>query len=355
MVWPFFRKISKKFLGIDIGTSSIKIVELSKTKEKVKLENYGEMIIRTLNEKPFRSFERSTLLLSDQDVAEAINNILAKAQIVTRDAFFSIPDFSTFFTFLELPTMTQEELSPAIQFEARQHIPLPLSEVALDWLIIEDKTLGKRKSKLDILLVAVPHEVINQYQEIAKLCHIQALSLEAEIFGLVRALIKNKKGIIGLVDIGAQSTTYNIVENGNLKITHSFDISGNELTRVLSKSLNIGYNEAEELKRKYGVRNPEMPVGKVLTPFLDLLAGEIDKISRNFHKTEGKEIEKIILAGGLALLPSLKEYLSNWLKKPIEIGNPFVDILYPPGLEEVLREMGPSYAITVGTALRGFE
>ncbi len=355
MIWPFSRRTSKKFLGIDIGTSAIKIVELSKTRERVKLENYGEMIIRTVNEKPFRTFERSTLLLSDQDIAEAINNILAKAQIVTKDAFFCIPDFSTFFSFLELPPMTQQELPSAVQFEARQHIPIPLSEVILDWSIIEDGIPGKRKSKLNILLVAVPHEIINQYQAIAKLCQIRALSLEAEVFGLVRSLIKNKKNIIGLVDIGAQSTTFNIVENGSLKITHSFDISGNELTSVLSKSLNIGYNEAEVLKRKYGVRTPEMPVGRILTPFVDLLAGEIDKISRSFHKAEGKEIEKIILAGGLALLPGLNEYLSNWLKKPIEIGNPFVDILYPPDLEEVLKEMGPSYAIAVGTALRGFE
>ncbi len=153
------------------------------------------MIIRTVNEKPFRTFERSTLLLSDQDIAEAINNILAKAQIVTKDAFFCIPDFSTFFSFLELPPMTQQELPSAVQFEARQHIPIPLSEVILDWSIIEDGIPGKRKSKLNILLVAVPHEIINQYQAIAKLCQIRALSLEAEVFGLVRSLIKNKKNI----------------------------------------------------------------------------------------------------------------------------------------------------------------
>jgi len=127
------------------------------------------------------------------------------------------------------------------------------------------------------------------------------------------------------------------------------------LTRVLSKSLNIGYNEAEELKKKYGIRSLEMPVGRILSPLVDLLAGEIEKISRNFYQTEGKNIERIIVAGGLALLSGLKEYLADWLKKPVEIANPFADILYPPVLGDVLKEMGPSYAIAVGMALRGLE
>lgn len=355
MVWPFFRRIPKKCLGIDIGTSAIKIVELSKTREKVTLENYGEMIIRNVNEKSFRIFERSTLLLSNKDIAETINNILAKAQIGVRDAFFSIPDFSSFFTFFELPPMNEKELISAVRFEARQHIPIPLSEVTLDWSIIENEVPGKKKSKLKILLVAIPHEVVNQYQAIAKLCQVRPLSLEAEVFGLVRSLIKNKKSIIGVADIGAQSTTFNIVENGKLKITHSFDISGNELTRIVSKSLNIGYNEAEELKRKHGIKTPEMPISRILTPLIDLLCGEINKISRNFYQTEGREVEKIILAGGLALLPGLNEYLSKWFKKPVETANPFADILCPPALEEILKEMGPAYAIAIGTALRGFE
>ena len=354
MAW-FFRKPSKKFLGIDIGTSAIKIVELSKAGERIKLENYGEMGIHTLTEKPFRTIERDTLLLSNQDVARAIGAILDKAQIVTREAFFSIPDFATFFTFLALPPMSKQEVPSAVQFEARQHIPLPLSEVTLDWTMLEGEISDRKRSKLKILLVAVPHEVINQYQIISKLSQIRLLSLEAEVFGLVRSLAKNKKGTIGLVDIGAQSSTFSIIENGTLKITHSFDISGNELTRILSKSLNIGYNEAEELKKKYGIRSLEMPVGRILSPLVDLLAGEIEKISRNFYQTEGKNIERIIVAGGLALLSGLKEYLADWLKKPVEIANPFADILYPPVLGDVLKEMGPSYAIAVGMALRGLE
>jgi len=355
MLWTPFKKATKKFLGIDIGTASIKIVELSSLRARIKLENYGEIGAPMFYEKPFRTFEKSTLLLSNQDIAKAIGVIFKEAKIENRDAVFSIPDFSTFFTFLELPPMTQEEIPSAVQFKARQHIPLPLSEVALDWTIIEGEASNQKKAELKILLVAVPHEVINQYQEIARLSQIRLLALEAEVFGLARSLIKDKKGTIALVDIGAQSTTISIIEKGVLKITYSFDVSGNELTRLLSKSLNISYNKAEELKRRHGIGFSEMQVGRILSPLIDLMLSEIEKISQNFYQAEGKEIEKVILAGGSALLPGLKEYSSDHLKKTVEIANPFAEIFYPPVLSQTLGEIGPSYAIAVGMALRGFE
>ncbi|KKQ77233.1 MAG: Type IV pilus assembly protein PilM [Parcubacteria group bacterium GW2011_GWC1_38_6] len=351
----FLRNPSKKFLGIDIGTSAIKIVELTKSKEIVKLENYGQITVQSDEEKPFAVFEKSAFLLSNQSVAEAINNIIGKAQMSTRDAFFSIPDFSTFFTFMELPAMEKQELASAIKFEARQHVPLPLSEVVLDWSIIENTSKGNQKSKVKILLVAVPYEIVNQYQAIAKLCQLRLIALEAEIFGLLRSLVGYKKGVVCAIDIGAQSTTINIVENGKLKMTHSTDISGNELTRVLSKSLNIKYNEAEGLKRKYGVQVPEMPVGRILTPLIDSLVNEINKIIRNFYHTEGKEVGELVLSGGSILLPGIRDYLYVWFKRPVAIGNPFENVLYPPVLEDTLKIMGPSYAIATGVALRGFE
>ncbi len=356
MLWTPFKKPFKRFLGIDIGTTSIKVVELSGLRERIKLENYGEIGAQMFYRKPFRTFEKSTLLLSNKDIAKAIGAIFKEAKIENREAVFSIPDFSTFFTFLELPPMTQEEISSAVQFKARQHIPLPLSEVVLDWSIIEEGEVSNReKAGIKVLLVAVPHEVINQYQEIARLSQIRLLALEAEVFGLVRSLIKDKKGIITLVDIGAQSTTISIIEKGVLKRTYSFDVSGNELTRLLSKSLDISYNEAEDLKRRHGIGFSEMKIGRILSPLIDLLLSEIEKISQNSYKTEGKEIEKVILAGGSALLPGLKEYSSKRLKKTVEIANPFTEIFYSPVLEQTLREIGPSYAIAVGMALRGFE
>lgn len=354
-VFKFFRSPAKKFLGIDIGTSAIKIVELSKEKDRVVLGNYGQMSVQPDEDKPFVVFEKSSFSLSSESVADAINDIINKAEMSTRETFFAIPDFSTFFTFIDLPLMDKQELNSAVRFEARQHIPLPLSEVVLDWSIVDNVSRGKSKSKVRILLVAVPYEIVNQYQAIAKLCQLRLISLEAEIFGLIRSLSANKKGLHCIVDIGAQSTTINIVEDGKLKMTHSIDISGNELTKVLSKSLSVKYNEAEDLKRKYGVQVPEMPVGRILTPIVDSLVNEINMIIKNFYHTEGKEVDTLILSGGSILLPGIRDYLHNWFRKPVEIGNPFESIAYPLVLEDMLKILGPSYAIATGAALRGFE
>ena len=287
-----------------------------------------------------------------------------------KEAVFSIPDFSSFFTNFELPPMTKEELPQAVQFEAPQHIPLPLSEVTTDWQVIEGETVDKKGTGLKILLVAVPNEVIYQYREIANLSGLELQSLEAEAFSLSRAAIKEKdlKKVIAIIDIGAQSTTCSIIDKGILKLSHSFDIAGNELTQVLSKSLGINYQEAEEAKKKHGLKFPEGALSEepllnsrggsfqkttqTLTPVIDSIIIEVNRIFQNFYQVESQKIEKVILAGGTALIPGLLEYFSSSLKKEVEMLNSFSDIFYPPVLEKVLKEMGPSYAITVGAALR---
>jgi len=361
MFWTPLEIIPKKSLGIDIGTSSIKIVELSRRGERRKLENYGEIAASVLYQKPFRTFEKSTLLLSSQDVSRAIKAVMEEAKIKTRRTVFSIPDFSSFFTSFELPPMTEAELPQAVRYEARQHVPLPLAEVTLDWQVIEGRVSDQKKTKLKILLVAVPNEVINQYRKIAEISRLKLLALEAEVFGLLRSLIQEEKKVVLLVDIGAQSTTSSIVEKGRLKMSYSFDMSGNELTEVISKGLGVDYKTAENLKEKYGIiaalstESPAPEVRQILLPLIDVILKEIEKISQNFYQTEGKEIQKIILAGASALLPGLKFYFQNHFKKEIEIANPFSNLFSPPILEKTLKEMGSSYAIAVGMALRGLE
>ena len=337
------------------------MVELSRWGERRKLENYGEISAQMFYQKPFRTFEKSTLLLFTQDISRAIKAVMDEAKIKTRRVAFSIPDFSSFFTSFELPPMTREELPEAVRYEAHRYVPLPLAEVTLDWQVIEGEVSNQKKEKLKILLVAVPNEVINQYRKIAETNHLELLALEAEAFSLVRSLIGERKETILIVDIGAQSTTCSIIEKRILKMSYSFDMSGNELTEVIAKGLGVDYKEAEALKEKYGISSPpslETPaseVREILLPLVDVILKEIEKISQNFYLTEGKDVQKIIMAGASSFLPGLKEYFQSYFKKEIEIGNPFSNIFCPPILEQTLKEMSSAYAIAVGMALRGLE
>lgn len=348
----------KKFLGIDIGTWAIKVVELSSFAGRIKLENYGQISSKVLYLKPFRTFEKSTLLLSTQEIIKAIKAIFEEAKIKTKKAFFSFPDYATFFTTFELPPMTKEEIPFAVEAEARRHIPVPLAEVAWDWQLIGKREIGK-KQKFKILLVAVPKEIVNQYQMIATALELQSIALEAEVFSLARALVEKKEGIVGIVDIGARTTTCSIIEKGILRISHSFDLSGDELTERIAKSLGIDSEIAESLKIKFGLISTEIPEGReireILLPLIDFILKEVEQTFYQFSVSEGKEVEKIILAGGNANLPGLLQYCQNYFKKKVEIANPFKKIYFPPILEETLREMGPSLAIAIGLAERGFE
>lgn len=355
----FLGLIPQKFLGIDIGTSFIRLVEISSWAGRRNLESYGDISAEVIYKKPFRTFEKSTLLLSTKDISRAIQAIIEEANIKSRQVAFSIPDFSSFFTTFELPPMTKEEIPQAVKAEARRHVPLPLGEVVLDWQPIT-KLKNSTKQNLKILLVAVPNEVINQYQKIANNLGLKLSAMEAEVFGLMRAVIKKgEKGVIALVDIGARSTSCSIIDKRVLKISRSFDISGDNFTERISKGLSLDYKTAEKLKKKYGIlpskeAGQQNDVREILSPLIDIIVREIDRIFMNFRLKEKKEVEKIILAGGTAFLPGLFEYFKDhFTKKQVEIASPFSTIFFPPILDETLKKMGPSYAIAVGMALQG--
>lgn len=343
-----FKFLPKSFLGIDIGTFAIKIVELSRWGQRISLKNYGEIKAATLYGQPFRKFEKNSLLLSSKDIARAIKAIVQEAKISTKQAAFSLPDFSSFFTQFELPPMSKEELPEAVQFEARKHVPLPLAEVLFDWQVLEGR-FGE-KTPFKILLVAVPKEAISQYQEIARLAQLQLVTLEAEVFGLIRATLSQQEsnGTMILLDIGAQSTTVNLVYRKTLRISHSMDVAGNNFTERIAQSLSIENEKAEEQKHAKGMQDATFAA--VLSPIIDMLIGEVKKIAQDFS-----QVEKIIIGGGEAQLPGLKEYFEKNLAKPVEIAHPFRTIFYPPILENTLKEIGPSYAVAVGAALRSLE
>lgn len=344
----------KRFLGVDIGTSFIKIVELSQKGKKINLENYGEISSFSFYKEEFRRYKKSSLFLSVEDIARGIRAVIEEAGMKAKEAAFSIPDFSTFFINLNLPPMSQEELAEGVKYAARRYIPLSLSEVSLDWMVIEGRPGTQERIK--VLLAAVPNDLLYQYQKISQLSRLQLSFLEAEAFSLVRALIpKDSEDVFAILDIGAQSTTINIVDKGKLKRSYSLNIAGNHFTEKISSALSVSYREAEELKEEIGLLPSKEKINSLLYPLLNALIMETKRVFGDFFLSDQKEVKEVIISGASANMPGLKNYLEGELGKKVSIGNPFENIFYPPLLEKELKKIGPSFAVATGLALRGLE
>lgn len=355
MIWPFFKKEKDKLLGIDVGSSAIKIVELSSQKGQVKLDNYAFCSLLPFYESFKKGKAQEPILFSPKQLSQIILAILKEAKIRSRQAFFSLPSFATFFTSFNIPLMSEEEANEAIRFEARKYVPLPLSEVTLDWVIIEEKPLAGKQPFLKVLLVAVPNDIIAQYRSIAENSKLDILSLEAEVFAFVRSLTKQLKKTTMIVDIGAQTTTCNLVDNRVLKISHNIDLAGNEFTDRISKTTGLSWKEAEEIKKREGLKSGNEQIKSALYPLIDLIIGEINKLNNLLYQSEGKQTERYILVGGSSLLPGLREYFQKKLKKEIIFGTVFDGFLFPPILNETLKELGPIFSVAVGMAFKGIK
>lgn len=344
----------KKMVGIDIGTASIKVVELSRWGQGKTLENYGQIQSVSLYKEPFRNIEKGSYLLSDYFVSKAVRAVLDEARIRTRAAIFSIPDFSTFCVSFDLPPMPARELKDAVYFNAPQHIPLPITETTLDWKLISGAP-GDGKSALKIFLVAIPNQIVEQYKNVARLAGLELYAVEAESLALARSLAKNEQKCLCITDIGVQSTTINIIDKGKLKKSYSIDFAGGQLTYAVAKALGMGHAEAEQEKIAGGLISSKEGVGKTLYLLIDSLLVEIKKTISDFLQQEGRETEIIYLTGGTSALPGLKEYFQEILKKKVEIPNCFSDILYPPILDQTLEKLAPSFSVAAGAALGGLE
>lgn len=338
-------------LGIDIGTSSIKIVELSQKDGKIFLENYGEIPTREFSGKIFGEIRKEDYEPFRKEIASGIKSILKASKIKGREASFAIPDFITFFTSFDLPKMNAEETEKAIELQARQRIPLHLSEVTLDWTI--DNYIAKEKK--NILLYAVPNEAIEHYKEIAKISGIKVHSLEAEVFGLARSFGRKKKGINIIVDIGTESSTVNVIRGINPLISHSLDVSGRKLLQIIANRFNISYTEAEEVvKRGEAAYSFDQIVESVSAVFDTTIIKKVLEMIKNQEK-RGEKIETIIISGGISRSPGLREYFQAKMGKiTVEVANPFDNIEHPPILHQRLTELGPSYSVAIGMALAEF-
>lgn len=361
----------QRYLGVDIGTSSIKIVELTKEKDTYRLENYGEIKFSE-KEEPMEVYRQSPLKMLDEEVAGLLKKIMEDTGISATQAAFALPVFSSFSTIIELPPMPKEDMEKAIQFEARQYVPIPISEVSIDSLVIgeekkkheDQKVPGSngdaqqaqrpKKKHLEVLLVAVPNEIKKKYQHIAELAELELVALEMETFPMARALLKGNQAISIVVDLGARSTDICIVDDGFVRISHNLEFSGVDITKAYASFTGVGYAEAEVKKKVIGLNlTPgQLSEAKELTGVVDGIIGETERIIHSYFNKTGRQVQQVVLAGGVSRMPGFIERFHAQLSLPVVVGNPFEGLLYPKELTKTLDDIGPTFAVAVGLAMR---
>ena len=341
-------------LGIDIGTSSVKIVQLKKEKERAILQTYGELAIG-----PYAKLKiGQAAKVSEDAIVEALKDILKEANAKAKTAVVSIPLASSFITVVNLPLSLEADMSEIIKIEARRYIPIPLSEVALDWWILPDvekSASGNKERKFNqVLLAAIHRDTINVYKNIISRAGLDAKMYEIECFSMIRSCLGRETSPVAILDFGASTTKLAIVDYGIMKATHSISHGSQELTLALSRSLNIDFSRAEEMKREIGLSDlPEhKEVVSTLEPVLEYIFTEADRFIKDFQKKSNRSVGKLILSGGGSLLKGLIDFSIKKFTIEVELADPFSKVEYPVFLSNAVKGVGVNFSIATGLALR---
>jgi type IV pilus assembly protein PilM len=357
----FVSNQNKSAVGIDIGPSSIKVVQLKRKKGRAILETYGELSLG-----PYANLEigRSTNLASEQ-LGQAVVDVLRESNVTTNQSGISIPAGSSLVLFIKLPKVDDHDLAQMIPLEARKYIPVPISEVSLDYLVIprneavaseyENNQAKPDNKTIDVLLVVIHNDVMERNKEITKIAKLNTSFSEIEIFGSMRSVLDTGTVPQMIIDFGSNSTKIYIVERGILRTSHIVSRGSQDITLAISKSLGINIDEAEKIKRERGLLKKEdvsMDINEITSLTLDYIFSEVNRVLFNYQKKSGKNISKVFLTGGGVLLKGLKEKAESTFSAPVIMADPFSKVEYPAFLENILKQAGPSFSVAIGLALR---
>ena len=368
-----FLTLKPEAFGLDISDLSLKIVKLKKKRGVFSLASYGE-------EKINPGLIKGGEIKDEEALVKIIKNALAKVQgekLETKYVVASLPEEKAFLQVIQMPRLSEEDLKSAVIYEAENYIPLPIEEVYLDSQVIPP--VYNHLDHFDVLIAALPKKTVDPYLSVLKMAKLEPVSLEIESLSISRALIKGEVSAfpVLLIDLGATRTSFIIFSGHSLRFTSSIPVSSGNFTEIIAKALGVDLSEAEKLKIKYGLEEKiqikikngiekKTERGKIFEALIPPLVDLIQQIKRylDYYQTHashehlppnGKGVSKILLCGGGANLKGLPELLSLELKIPVELGNPWINIL-PASLKELPDlplEKSLAFTTAIGLALRG--
>ncbi len=347
-------------LGIDIGTTNVKIVELRKENNIPVLLNYAISYNQDL------VLQSSNLEILDGQTTKILQEVLRKGKFKAKRAVVGIPTFFSLVSFIEIPEMPTSEVEKAVRFEAAKLIPSPIDEVSFGWEIIgsyQEKSIEGSQStrgvrKMEVMVVTVPNSVVKKLSSEVSSLRLNVAAMEVENFAVARSLVGNDKGTFLIIDIGGSATSFTITSGGVVRVTRSIDIGGMKISRALAGSLGVDLQRAEQIKKSNQINllNPRDHFSSLVTPIVGMLAEEAKGLREAFYRRNPlKKIDKVILTGGTSRLATLEEYFSQQLSLECRKGDPLARIGVKREHREVAEEVAPELAMAIGLALRGLE
>jgi len=345
-------KGKNNLVGLDIGSSSVKLVELKMISHGYQLLNFGVSPIH-----PEAIIDGA--IMDSQAIVGAIRSLLETMRIRSKNIATSISGNSVIIKKIMLPLMTEDELEESIQWEAEQYIPFNITDVNLDFNVLRRSETDQ--SQLEVLLVAVKKEMIEDYCSVITEVGLKPAIIDVSSFAVQNMYEMNydvgEDECIAAVNIGANVMNINIFKQGISIFTRDVAFGGNQFNEEFQKRFNISYQEAEPLKLG-GTISKEVSAeerNEIISDVMRSLVSEAQRSLEFFSATSGEEkIDKIVLCGGCAKLNNLTAEIENQIGIPAEVINPFKKALFSESdfKTEYLQDMAPLAGVGVGLALR---
>ena len=343
--------MAKLSVGLDIGFFSIKAVSLISDKDQYRLNTLG--VIPT--PQPGMVSEQESDL---EALADAIKKLLTTAKIDTKDVIIALPESKVFTRVIDdLQYLTDQELQSAIRYASEEFIPMPLSDVNLNWQVLARSDGKNKNARTIVLVIASPKNVVNKYMKVLSMAGLRAKALETDIIAATRSLVSRNPFSPGtlIIQLGATTTDFAAVSQGLIWLTRSISTGGIALTRQLVQQFSFEALQAEEYKKVYGLSQDQME-GKVLEalkPLVDIIVQEGRRIIQAFDaKYPQNQIKRVVLSGGGAKTPGIVIYLASALGLEVQEADPWYGIVKDNSMAVKLSLEAPLYSVAVGLALR---
>ncbi|HEY1041156.1 MAG TPA: pilus assembly protein PilM [Candidatus Paceibacterota bacterium] len=335
-----------KVLGIDIGTSSLKIVELTNAFGKLSLSTYGEVVLG-----PYDSKEAWEVVTPTSDMIDkALGDIMREAQATAPVAGIGISSVSSFIFILNLPNVPEEMLGPAVVNEVRKFLPIDPSQISLDWYELPKLSFQNVDTK-EVLVAAIKNDILSTMKVGIPSTLFTQSFYEIETFSILRSAYKRELSTTALIDCGASATRVACTQFGILRTIQTIKRGGYQLTEALRVELgNVNFKDAEIHKKK----NASPANSQAVKTYCDALISEIMGVINKYEQTEKSTVSRIILSGGASRLQGFKEMIEAKSKKEVVFINPFEKVETPSMLHDPLYQSGPEFGQAAGLALKLF-